>query len=633
MAKEKESNNSNSETHQFGTESSKILQLVIHSLYEKKDIFLRELISNASDACDKLRYEALTDESLLGDDELRITITADSEGKTLTIADNGIGMNKEDLINNLGTIASSGTQKFLEAATGDAKKDFKLIGQFGVGFYSSFMVADEVTVASSKAGENKTWLWNSKADGSYTISESDIEPKSSGTMIKLHLKDGVEEFLDKHRIKHIVQTYSDHISFPVELADDEKEGDYEVINKGQALWTLPKSKIEDDQYTEFYKHVAHAGDEPWMTLHNKNEGVLEYTNLLFIPSVKPFDLFHPDRATRVKLYVKRVFISDENNNLIPQYLRFLRGVVDSEDLPLNISRETLQHNNVIHKIKGAITKRVLNELKKKAKDDKEHFAKFWSNFGATLKEGLCEGVDANRELLLEVCHFTSTKSKENDLVTLDSYIENMKEGQDKIYYLAADSLEAAKNSPQLEGFIKKDIEVLLLTDSVDDFWVSVNHEYKGKELVSITRSGLDLDSLDDKDASEEDKKKDEQLESDLEETIKLFKEVLTGKIADVKISKKLAQSPVCLTTQEGGMDIRMERFLVSQKQLPSASPKVLELNPDNKIIHFISNNLSAEKSKDLIELLFDEACIIEGETITDTGSFSARFNKFLESAL
>lgn len=612
------------ETHEFGAETGKILQLMIHSLYENKDIFLRELISNASDACDKLRYESLS-----GKDEdssnLKIQVIADEKAKTLTIIDNGIGMNNEDMVENLGTIASSGTQRFLEAATGDSKKDIQLIGQFGVGFYSAFMVADEITVTSQKAGENQAWTWHSNADGKYTISPAE-EAQDRGTKIALHIKEDATEFTDKHRIKHIVRTYSDHISFPVELQTS--EGETEIANEGGALWTKPKTKITSEQYKEFYKHVAHAGDDPWMILHNKAEGALEYTNLLFIPSAKPFDLFHPDRLTRVKLYVKRVFISEENNNLIPQYLRFLRGVVDSEDLPLNISRETLQHNNVVHKIKNSIIKKTISELKKKAAKEPEEFAKFWENFGSTLKEGLCEGADANRESLLEICHFGTSKS-EGKRINLDQYIENMAAGQDKIYYLTADSLESAKNSPQLEGFVKNNIEVLLLTDPVDDFWVNVNHEFKDKEIVSITRSGLDLDFKKDDESKKEDKKPSKKTG----EIIELFKNTLGDKILDVVESKKLSDSPVCLTTQEGGMDMRMERFLVSQNQLAASTPKILEINPKHNIIKYIGKNPKSEKSKDLIELLFDEARVIEGEVITDTGAFSKRFNSFLEKAL
>lgn len=613
------------EVHQFGAETGKILQLVIHSLYAHKDIFLRELVSNASDACDKLRYEVLRGNLNEDTSDLKISIIADEKNKTLTISDNGIGMNHDDLIANLGTIASSGTQKFLEKLTGDSKKDINLIGQFGVGFYSSFMVADEVTVISRKAGEDAAYVWNSKADGTYTIEDAEGE-QPRGTQIILHLKDETKEFLDKHRISHIVSTYSDHISFPVELTDI--DGETKAINSGAALWTKPKSQISEEQYNEFYRHVAHAGDNPWMTIHNKAEGAIEYTSLLFIPSSKPFDLFHPDRATRVKLYVKRVFISEENNNLVPQYLRFMRGVVDSEDLPLNVSRETLQHNNLIHKIRNAITKKTLNELKNKAEKEPEEFNKFWNNFGATLKEGLCEGIDSNRELLMEVCHFQTTKSGDKP-ITLDKYIENMKEGQNQIYYLTGDNIESLKQSPQLEGFLKNDIEVILLTDAVDDFWVNVNHEYKGKEITSITRAGLDLDF---KDENKEEKNKEEDKEKN-ESIISAFKKVLGKRVLDVRVSHKLSDSPVCLAIQEGGMDMRMERFLVSQKQLAASTPKILEVNPENSIVQYIGSNPDSQKSAELIELLFDEACIIEGETISDTGAFAKRFNKLLAENL
>ncbi len=634
-AQKKQAEHPQKETHQFGAETGKILQLMIHSLYAHKDIFLRELISNASDACDKLRYEILTNKDLQVDKDhaFKITIIENAKDNQLTISDNGIGMNKAELIQNLGTIASSGTQRFLASATGDAKKDIQLIGQFGVGFYSAFMVADEVTVTSRKAGEEKSWVWNSKADGNYTIEEAETQ-SPIGTSITLHLKEDEKEFLDKHRIKHIVRTYSDHISFPVEFIDS--DGDADIINEGSALWKKQKSEISAEQYNEFYKHVAHAGDKPWMILHNKAEGALEYTNLLFIPSSKPFDLFHPDRATRVKLYVKRVFISEENNNLVPQSLRFLRGVVDSEDLPLNISRETLQHNNVVHKIRNSITKKVLSELKKKAEKEPEEFSKFWENFGSTVKEGLCEGVDANRELLLEVCHFQTTKS-DGKIISLDDYIKNMKDGQDKIYYLSGDNVESLKNSPQIEGFLKKNIEVILLTDAVDDFWTTVTHEYKGKELVSITRSGLDLafDEMGEEKSTKENKEKKDKEESsvDFEKTKTFFKDVLGKKVFDVVASKKLSDSPVCLGVQEGGMDIRMERFLISQNQLATSSPKILEINTRHPIIKYIANNNSDDKSRDLVELLFDEACIIDGETINDTGAFSKRFNSFLEKAL
>ncbi len=620
----KKSLSTNTEKHDFGAETSKILQLMIHSLYAHKDIFLRELISNSSDACDKIRYNAVTNPELLSDnEELKIKIIVNDKAKTLTISDNGIGMNKQDFIDNLGTIASSGTQKFMAANKNESNDNLQLIGQFGVGFYSAFMVADKVTVTSRKVGETKTWQWESQGDGSYEISELE-ETQDRGTSVTLHLRKDQGQFLDRHKIKHIVTTYSDHISFPIELINSDKTA--EVINKGTALWARAKSDITTEQYNEFYKHIAHAGDEPWMVLHNKAEGNLEYLSLLFIPSRPPFDLFHPDRMTRVKLYVKRVFIAEQNIDIIPKHFRFLRGVIDSEDLPLNISRETLQHNNTINKICNNIVKKVLSELKKKAKSDAAEFEKFWNNFGATLKEGLCESVDPNRQALLEICHFRSSKYKDK-LITLDQYIEEMPKDQKTIYYAIGDNVKILLESPQLEGFINNDINVLLLTDHVDDFWVNTMHEYNGKEFTPITRAGLDIKP------KENEKNDNIPSQDSLDKLVAFVKETLKGKVLDVKISKKLSSSPVCLTVQEGGMDIRMERFLLGQKQLASPSLKILELNPEHKVIKFLSENLNSDESKDLAEILFDQACIIEGEQIYDTLAFTKRFNKFLEKNL
>lgn len=620
--------NTGAETFEFGAETGKILQLVIHSLYANKEIFLRELISNSSDALDKLRYEMLTDSKIKGDEqELKITIKIDEKAGILTISDNGIGMSRQELIENLGTIARSGTQRFLESMSGDKKADMSLIGQFGVGFYSSFMAADEAVVISRKAGEDVAWEWRSKADGKYTVKEA-TENQGRGTTIKLYIKDDCREFLDKHRISHVVHTYSDHISFEVDLVED--DGTVQKLNAGKALWTKAKSEITEEQYTEFYKHIAHAGDKPWMVLHNKVEGAVQYTNLLFIPSAKPFDLFHPDRATRVRLYVKKVFISEQNIDLIPRHLRFLRGMVDSEDLPLNISRETLQHNNVLKKINQSITKKVLSELKDKAKNDPEEFAKFWENFGAILKEGLCEGIDSTRDQLLEVCHFRTTKSGDKS-ISLDSYIENMQEGQKNIYYLSGDSLESIKSSPKLEGFVKKGIEVILLTDSVDDFWTTVNHEYKGKEMVSINRSGLDIEG---EDASKNEEEKEPEEKAELSgNAVKAFKDVLGGLVLNVIPSKKLSDSPVCLSVQEGAMDMRMERFLIAQNQLASASPKILEINSNHPLVKYIGEHPESEKSKELAMLLFEQACIVEGEAIANPGDFAKRLNKFIEGGL
>lgn len=636
MAKAKKSNTPQNETHQFGAEVDKILQLMIHSLYAHKDIFLRELISNASDACDKLRYEALTNSDLHKEDEaLDIRIVANTKDKTLTITDKGIGMDHDEMIQNLGTIASSGTQRFVEAMTGDSNKDVQLIGQFGVGFYSSFMVADNVTVLSKKAGTDTAWKWQSKGDGNYTVEtlEEDFE---AGTSIILHIKEDCGQYLDRHRIEHIVQTYSDHISFPVKLQIDAEEE--ETINSGSALWARPKNKITDEQYNEFYRHIAHAGDEPWMTLHNKSEGVIEFTNLLFIPSAKPFDLFHPDRMTRVKLYVKRVFITEENIDLIPRHFRFLQGVVDSEDLPLNISRETLQHNAVIHKIRNSISKKLLGELKKKADKDPESYTKFWNNFGAVLKEGLCEGIDANRDKLMEICRFKTTKSGDN-FVSLDEYVSNMKDGQKEIYFMTGDDIEILRNSPQLEGFKSKDIEVILLNEHVDSFWVSVVHDYKETPLRSATQAGIEFDEIKDADDAKSesgDKKqsnKKDKAPDNLDEIIALFKTALGEQVKDVVASKKLTDSPTCLVVPEGAMDSKMERFLIDQNQIASTLPKILEINPTHPLVEHIGKNVKDDSSKELAELLFDQACVIEGEVIKDPAGFSKRMNAFLKRVL
>ena len=625
MAKKKQENqHKKTETHQFEAETGKILQLMIHSLYAHKDIFLRELISNASDACDKRRYMAITKPELLeGEEKLTIHIEADETKKTLTIKDNGIGMDKQELIDNLGTIAKSGTQRFLEEAQKNKENAFNLIGQFGVGFYSAFMVADTVTVLSRKIGQEQAFIWQSQGTGSFTIDSTD-QQTAYGTTIILSMKESEKEFLEKHRLKHIIKTYSDHISFPIELKAGKEAA--ENVSEGAALWTKDKKDISTTQYEEFYKHTAHAGDTPWLTLHNKAEGIIEYTSLLFIPSQRPFDMFHPDRHTRIKLYVKKVFIS-ENIDILPRYLRFMRGIIDSQDLPLNISRETLQHNTIIAKIKKAVSKKIISELQNKAQNDKEAFAIFWQNFGAVLKEGLCEAGDANREALLELCHFQTTQS--DTLTNLDQYITNMGKDQDKIYYLTGDNINTLKKSPQLEAFLQQGIEVILLTDPVDDFWVNVNHDYKGKELVSITRSDINLNK-DKKDTAE---KEEKTTSTDHKALLDFMKECLKDKVTEVTISKKLADSPVCLSVKEGAMDIRMERFLLSQNQLAAATPKVLEINPNHTIITYIEKNIGSDTATHLTKLLFDQACILEGEPVWDASEFAQLLNQLLEKTL
>lgn len=619
------------QTHAFSAEIAKVLKLMIHSLYTNKDIFLRELVSNASDACDKLRYQAITQPDLLGGDELKITLSADEKARTLTIRDNGIGMNREELIANLGTIAKSGTAEFLAQLS---SKDATQIGQFGVGFYSSFMVADKVVVKSRKAGESSAWQWESIGEGEYTVAPL-TEEFSRGTEITLHLRKEDKIYADKHKASFVVQTYSDHIGFPIFWENDQ-------LNTAGALWTRPASEVSKEQYQEFYRHTAHQMDEPWLTLHNKIEGKTSYTNLLFIPSSKPFDLFTPERRRRVKLYVKRVFITEEAE-VVPAYLRFIRGVVDSEDLPLNISRETLQHNATLGKISESVTKKVLGELKKKMEKTPEEYSKFWNNFGAVLKEGLCEATTP-KEKIMEVCQFHTTHFDENfqrskatreaegggvsrgeelptKMASLDAYIERMKPDQEAIYYLLGDRIETLRNHPQLEGFRKQGIEVLLFADHVDDFWVNVVHEYKSKALKSLTKAELK--------AAEETPKTE-----GIEKLITTLKAIYGEEVRDVRTTNKLAESPVCLAVGEGDMDIRMERFMRENKQLPNtAYAKILEINPEHPVIVALSKQQRSTEMEDTAWLLLDQARIIEGEEISDPAAFSRRLTHFLSRGL
>ena len=618
------------ENIKFDAEVGKILQLMIHSLYANKDIFLRELISNASDACDKLRYLSLTNAELTKSDaEFKIKISVNEEKRTLTIADNGIGMNRADLIENIGTIARSGTQGFLSKLTGDANKDLQLIGQFGVGFYSGFMVADEMEVVSRKAGEAEVWQWRSKGDGEYSLKQLLDTDVARGTSITLHLKAEEDDFLDKFRLRHIAKTYSDHIAFPIEFTS--AEGEVEILNNASAIWMRPKNDITVEQHSEFYKQVAHLPDGPWHVIHNKNEGMVEYTNLLYIPSTKPFDLFNPDRRSKVKLYVKKVFIGDENIQLVPSYMRFLHGVVDSEDVPLNISRETLQHSHSLEKIRKSITKRVVSELKSKLEKEPDSYVEFWNNFGAVLKEGLCESLPLDeKEKLLEICLFKSALHDKQ--ISLSEYIANMKEGQENIFYLSGDTAEKAKNSPQLEGFLKHNIDVLLFVDTVDDFWVNVMHTYKDKEMKSVTRSGIELDKILHPTKEEDENKVETKIDDQSQAVIDYFKKTLGSLVMDVKASGKLVGSPVCLAVAEGAMDIRMERYLKDQKQLGSSFAKILEININHPIISKISDAIAKQDesfSGELVLALFDQACIIEGEPVSDMNAFSKRMNNLL----
>lgn len=618
----------NIETHKFDAEIGKVLNLVINSLYTNKDIFIRELLSNASDACDKLRYEQNINPDLakkLENQELKISIKIDEKNKTLEINDTGIGMSREELLNNLGTIAKSGTQNFIENLSDNDKKSNELIGQFGVGFYSSYMVADKVEVTSAKAGSEETYIWSSEGKGEFTITESKEQVR--GTKILLNLKKDMNNFLDKFSLKNIVKTYSDHISFPIELLTSEKDSAVEIINSAQAIWSKAKNEITAEEYNSFYKSISHSVSDPWLTIHNKAEGVIEYTNLLYIPSERPFDLFHPDRKCQVKLYVKKVFITEDNVELIPGYLRFLRGIVDSQDLPLNISRETLQNNAVIDKIRSSIVKKLYAELAKKLNKSKESYEKFWTNFGAVLKEGLCE-YSVDKDKILDLCLFQTSKSA-GKYITLNDYIENMQKDQKAIYCLIGNDISTLAESPQIEAFLAKDIEVIFLTDGVDDFWLSANPKYKDKELKSVTKSSNDIEqNVEDKKADNIDKKN----QTELKDLLEIVKEALEEQVSEVRISKKLTSSPACIAANETGMDIRMERMLIEQGQLKEASKKIFELNAEHKIIQNMNNMIKTRKEEviEYAKILFDQACIIEGETIKDPLQLAKRIGKLLE---
>jgi molecular chaperone HtpG len=615
-----------SETRTFEAEVGKLLDLMINSLYSHKQIFLRELISNASDACDRLRYAAITQPELLADEpELAVRISVDKKARTVTVADNGIGMNHDDLVENLGTIARSGTARFVDQMTGDAAKDLSLIGQFGVGFYSAFMVADKVTVTTAKAGEGEAWRWTSEGAGGYTIAPAAREGR--GTRVELHLRRGENEFLDPARLRQIVTTYSDHIALPIRLVG--ADGEAETLNEASALWMRPRKDISEQQYAEFYRHVAHALDEPWLVIHNRAEGKIEYTNLLFVPRAAPYDLFHPDRRHGVKLYVKRVFITDDCEGLVPRWLRFLRGVVDSEDLPLNISREMLQHNPVLARIRQALVKRVLGELEKKAKQAPDEYETFWTAFGAVLKEGIYED-EGLRERLLGLLRARSSAA--DGLVGLADYVARMKDGQDEIYYLTGEDADTVRNSPQLEGFKSRGIEVLLLTDPIDEFWPVAAPDYEGKRLRSITRGGIDLSKIEAETPADADAAAEPPAEG-VGELIAAFKQALGERVRDVRVSDRLTDSAVCLVAGEGALDMRLERLLRQHNQIDSAAQKVLEINPRNALIKALAGRAKdtpADASiAEAAELLLDQARILEGEPLPDAAGFARRMTAAL----
>jgi len=620
------------ETLGFETEVNQLLDLMIHSLYSNKEIFMRELISNASDACDKLRFTALSDAKLLEDDsELAINIAFDKDAKTITFTDNGIGMTRDDVISHIGTIAKSGTKAFLGSLTGDQANDSKMIGQFGVGFYSSFIVADEVSLITRKAGEDASTgiKWTSKGKGDYTL--ENVEKASRGTEVVLHLKDGEDEFLNDWKLKSLIRQYSDHISFPIimeKVIEPEEEGgettiENETVNQASALWTKSKSEIKKEEYIEFYKHISHDYEDPMAWSHNRVEGTNEYTSLLYIPSRAPFDLYEREASNGIKLFVQRVFIMEDSEQLIPKYLRFVKGLVDSNNLPLNVSREILQSSKVIDSIKNGSVKKILQMLEKMAKNDPEQYQKFWDEFGKVIKEGPAEDP-ANSEKIAKLLRFATTHlDKEEQTVSFADYVSRMKEGQDKIYYIAADSFSAAKNSPHLEILRKKGFEVILLSDRVDEWLTSHLNEYDGKSIVSIAKGELDLGETD------EDKKELEEKAESSKEMIERMKKALESKVDDVRVSSRLTDSPACIVINEHDMAMHMQRLMKEAGHaMPSGKP-VLEINPDHPIVKRMDDEKSDDQFNDWSGFLFDQAVLAEGGQLDDPASFVNQMNKML----
>ncbi|MDF3055261.1 MAG: htpG [Gammaproteobacteria bacterium] len=630
------------ETLSFQAEVKQLLHLVTHSLYGNKEIFLRELISNASDAADKLRFEALNDSALYEKDpELKIWVSIDKTARTISIRDNGIGMNREEVIENLGTIAKSGTREFLSKLTGEQSKDANMIGQFGVGFYSAFVIADKVTVKTRRAGMNSDQgvLWESNGEGEYAL--ENIDQPERGTEIILHLRKDEDEFLDDWRIRGIITKYSDHIllpilmekpQFPTEQEEEEPESKqkeetsvYETVNQATALWALPKSKIKDEEYKALYKHISHDFEDPLLWAHNKVEGRLEYTTLLYIPSKAPFDLWNRESKHGLKLYVRRVFIMDNAQQLLPTYLRFVRGIVDSNDLPLNVSREILQNSHVIESIRSGCVKRVLGMLEELSTKDAKKYIEFWKEFGQVLKEGPGEDF-ANKDQVSKLLRFASTHANSAEqIVSLDEYVSRMKEGQDKIYYVTADSFNAAISSPHLEIFRKKGIEVLLLSDRVDEWLMSHLTAFEGKSLQSITRGGLDLGDLEDKKTEEVAKK----VESEFESTIKQIKEVLGEKVKDVRVTDRLVDSPACLTSDENEMSINLQNMLKSTGQYFPETKPIFEVNPEHALIVRMKEESDEEQFAEWTNVLFDQAKLVQGSALDDPAAFVKRLNTLL----
>ncbi|MDF3160150.1 molecular chaperone HtpG [Pseudomonas proteolytica] len=622
------------ETLGFQTEVKQLLHLMIHSLYSNKEIFLRELISNASDAVDKLRFEALSKPELLeGGAELKIRVSFDKDAKTVTLEDNGIGMSREDAITHLGTIAKSGTADFMKNLSGDQKKDSHLIGQFGVGFYSAFIVADKVEVFSRRAGldASEGVHWSSKGEGEFEIAT--VDKADRGTRIVLHLKAGEDEFADGWRLRNIIKKYSDHIALPIELPKEQAaaEGEeapaqeWEVVNRASALWTRPRTEVKDEEYQEFYKHIAHDYENPLSWSHNKVEGKLEYSSLLYVPARAPFDLYQREAPKGLKLYVQRVFVMDQAESFLPLYLRFIKGVVDSNDLSLNVSREILQKDPIIDSMKSALTKRVLDMLEKLAKNEPEQYKGFWKNFGQVMKEGPAEDF-ANKEKIAGLLRFASTQGEDGEqVVSLAEYLARAKEGQDKIYYLTGETYAQVKNSPHLEVFRKKGIEVLLLTDRIDEWLMSYLSEFDGKSFVDVARGDLDLGNLD----SEEDKKAAEEVAKSKEGLVERIKTALGDAVSEVRVSHRLTDSPAILAIGEQDLGMQMRQILEASGQKVPDSKPIFEFNPAHPLIEKLDGEQSEERFGDLSHILFDQAALAAGDSLKDPAAYVRRLNKLL----
>jgi molecular chaperone HtpG len=618
------------ETLEFQAEVKQLLHLMIHSLYSNKEIFLRELVSNGSDACDKLRFEALANDALYEDDpNLRLRVTFDKEARTVTVTDNGIGMTRDEVAENIGTIAKSGTRQFFESLTGDQASDAQLIGQFGVGFYSTFIVADRVTLTTRRAGlsAEQGVRWESDGSGNYTLET--VARDVHGTEVVLHLREGEDEFLDGYRLRSIVHKYSDHIPLPIEMrkaaGGEEQEEEYEAVNKASALWTLPRKDISDEEYKEFYKHVAHDFEDPMKWVHSHVEGTQSYKSLFYIPARAPFDLYDRDSRHGIKLYVHRVFIMDDAEQLMPYYLRFVRGLVDSDDLPLNVSREILQHNKLIDTIRSASIKKVLGLLEGMAQDEPDTYASFWKQFGRVLKEGPGEDF-ANRERIAKLLRFASTQADTDaQTVSLDDYIGRMKEGQEKIYYITAESFAAAKHSPHLQIFRSKGIEVLLLSDRVDEWLVAHLNEYEGKPLASVAKGELDLDKLADKEEQEAAK----QFEGEYADLVKRMQEVLKERVREVRVSQRLTESPSCLVLGEQDMAVHMQQMLrQAGHEVPVSKPD-LEINPTHPLVSRLKDEADEARFASWSNVLLDQAMLSEGGQLDDPVAFVNRLNDLL----